>query len=259
MAHWKFFWSCWNNFRDLRVRAFTENFLKKGICLFQLSFSASRDPNSNEDYSSANAAINFWTNLTADQIHKLDYEQIHKDGVGKCPHQKHYSEEKCLRILLDGSNSIKNFDHGRYWAANLSAVALASGLWNIQVIQFSDEAQHEAQITNDNDAARNDIIFIWSFIWNLLKMLWKSAIKFIKTDIPAIAQIGGGSNFAAMKDYLVWFSFKYLNNLTSYHLINHIKKINRNMKNFNADMRLLLFYRMEMLNMYGLYHSLYDS
>ena len=122
-------------------------------------FSVYRDPHSKIDYSTTHAAIKFWTNLTDYQSHASEYEEIEKHGVGKCPHQKHYSEEKCLRILLDGSNSILNFDHGKYWAANLSAVAIASGLWNIQIIQFSDEAQDEVHITNDNDAARNGIIF----------------------------------------------------------------------------------------------------
>ena len=108
-----------------------------------------------EDYSSVNAGIHFWKNLTGDaSSQESEYNDIQKSGVGKCPHQKHFSEEKCLRVLLDGSNSIKNFDQGKYWTANLSSVAIASGLWNIQVIQFSDKVQNEAFINNDNDAAR---------------------------------------------------------------------------------------------------------
>ena len=125
-------------------------------CLNHL-LSAYRQPDLKfpEDYSSVNAGIHFWKNLTGDTSSKeSEYNDIEKGGVGKCPHQKHFSEEKCLRVLLDGSNSIKNFDQGKYWTANLSSVAIASGLWNIQVIQFSDKVQNEAFINNDNDAAR---------------------------------------------------------------------------------------------------------
>ena len=123
-------------------------------------FSAYRHPDLKfpQDFSSIDAGIHFWKNLTGDKpSQKSEYDEIQKVGVGKCPHQKHFSEEKCLRVLLDGSNSIKNFDQGKFWAANLSSVAIASGLWNIQVIQFSDKVQNEGFITNDNDAPRIDI------------------------------------------------------------------------------------------------------
>ena len=48
---------------------------------------------------------------------------------------------------------------------------------------------------------------LWSKVTEKLIDILKSAINFIKHDIPAIAQIGGGSNFTAMKYFLDWFAY----------------------------------------------------
>ena len=47
---------------------------------------------------------------------------------------------------------------------------------------------------------------LWSKVTEKLIDILKSAINFIKHEIPAIAQIGGGSNFTAMKYFLDWFA-----------------------------------------------------
>ena len=73
-------------------------------------------------------------------------------GLGQCEHEQSIKPvNKTLKVLLDGSQSIDNFQAQLDWCEQLVRGVVGAGLFNVEVIQYSDVSVSEWSIAASDD------------------------------------------------------------------------------------------------------------
>ena len=89
-----------------------------------------------------------------DDNSELTFKRIYNanGGIGKCEHERSVKPvNKTLKVLIDGSQSIDNFQAQLNWCEQLVRGVVGAGLFNIEVIQYSDVSVSEWSIAASDD------------------------------------------------------------------------------------------------------------